>query len=44
MDKACFAFNAACSDSRDRAKRTISDTLLKDRTYEIAINLKFDEY
>ena len=35
LDKSCFAHNAAYSDSKDVAKRTISDKTLKDRAYEI---------
>ena len=31
--KACFAHDAAYSDSKDLAKRTISDKILKDRAY-----------
>ena len=31
LDKACFAHDAAYSDSKDLAKRTISDKILKDR-------------
>ena len=38
LDKACFAHDAAYSDSKDLAKRTVSDKILKDRAYEIAIN------
>ena len=34
--KACFAYDAAYSDSKDLAKRAISDKILKDRAYEIA--------
>ena len=34
----------ACFDSKDLAKRTISDRFLKDRTYEIAGNRGYDEY
>ena len=30
LDKACFAHDAAYSDSKDVAKRTISDKILKD--------------
>ena len=44
LDKACFAHNAAYSDSKDLAKRTISDKILKDRAYEIARNRKYDGY
>ena len=34
LDKACFAHDAAYSESKDLAKRTISDKILKDRAYE----------
>ena len=44
MDKACFAHDAAYSDSKDLAKRTQSDRVLKDKAYEIANNPKYDEY
>ena len=33
LDKACFAHDAAYSDSKDLAKRTVSDTILKDGAY-----------
>ena len=36
LDKACFAHDAAYSDSKDLTKRIISDKILKDRGYEIA--------
>ena len=42
LDKACFGHNAAYSDSKYLAKRTISDKILKDRAYEIASNCKND--
>ena len=42
LDKACFAHDAAHSDSKDLAKRTIRDKILKDRAYEIARNLNYD--
>ena len=29
-----------CADSKNLAKRTISDTIMKDKSYEIAINAK----
>ena len=32
------------SDSKDSGKRTISDKILKDRTYEIAKIRQYDEY
>ena len=42
LDKACFAHDAAYSESKDLAKRTISDKTLKDRAYEIARNCNYD--
>ena len=44
LDKACFAHDAACSDSKYVAKRTISDRILKDKANEIAINPRYDGY
>ena len=44
LDKPCFAQDAAYSDSKDLAKRTISDRILRDRAYEIARNRGYDEY
>ena len=44
LDKSCFAHDAAYSDSKDLAKRTISDKILKDETYEIARNCKYYGY
>ena len=44
MDKVCFAHDAAYSYSTDLAKRTVSDKILIDRAYEIAINCKYDGY
>ena len=44
LDKACFAYDAAYSDSKDLAKATISDQILKDRVYEIATNRNYDGY
>ena len=44
LDKACFAHDAAYFDSKDLAKRTISDKSLKDRAYEIARNRGYDGY
>ena len=42
LDKVCFANDAEYSDRKDLAKRTISDKILKNRVYEIAINPKND--
>ena len=36
--------NTAYSDNKDLAKITISDNILEDRAYEIAMNLKYDGY
>ena len=44
LDKSRFAYDAACSDSKDLAKRAISDKFLKDRAYEIARNRGYDRY
>ena len=44
LDKACFVYDAAYSDSKYLAKRPISDKVLKDKFYEIAISLKYDGY
>ena len=44
LDNACFACDAAYSDSKDLAKRTASDNILKDRAYEIARNCNYDGY
>ena len=42
LDKASFAQSEVYSDSKDLAKRTISDKILEDRPYKIARNLKYD--
>ena len=44
LDKAWFAHDAANSDSKDLAKRTISVKNFKDRAYKIVINHKYDGY
>ena len=44
LDKACFALDAAYSDSKDLAKRVLSDKILRERAYEIARNCKYDGY
>ena len=44
LDKACFIHDAAYSDSKDLAKRTISGKILKDRAYEIARDRNHDGY
>ena len=44
LDKVCFTHDAAYSESKDLAKRTISDKILKDSAYEIARNRNYDGY
>ena len=44
LDKACFAHDASYSNSKDLAKRTQSDKVLKDKAFAIANNLKNDGY
>ena len=41
---ACFAHNGAYSNSKDLAKRTVSDNIMKDTAYGIGRNPKFDGY
>ena len=44
LDKACFAHDAAYSDRKDLAKRTILDKVLKEKAYEIVKNPKYEGY
>ena len=44
LDKACLVNDAIYFDSKDLAKRTILDKSLKDRTYEISRNRRYDGY
>ena len=44
LDKDCFAHDAAYSNSKYLAKRTISDKILKDGAYETARNRGYDGY
>ena len=44
MDKACFAHDAAYSDSKDLTKRTTADTILKNKAFDIAKDPKYDGY
>ena len=44
LDKACFVHDAAYSDSKDLTKRTIADTNLKNRAFDIAKDPKYDGY
>ena len=44
LDKACFAHDAAYSDSKDLTKRTVGDKILKNRAFNIAKDQKYDGY
>ena len=44
LDKACFQHNIAYGKSKDLAKRTQSDKVLKDKAFTIASDPKFDGY
>ena len=44
LNKACFAHDAAYADSENLAKGTVSEKILKDGTYESALNPKYDGY
>ena len=44
LDKACFAHDAAYSDSKDLTKRTAADKVLRDKTYKTAKNLNHNGY
>ena len=42
LDKACFAHDAAYSDSNDLTKRTVADKFLRDKAFNIAKDPKYD--
>ena len=44
LDKACFAHDAAYSNSKDLTKRTAADKLLRNRAFNIAKDQKYDGY
>ena len=44
LDKACFSHDAAYTDSKNSAKATISDKVLREKACEIAINRNHDGY
>ena len=44
LDKARFVHDAAYSDSKDLTKRTVADKILKNRTFNIAKDPKYDGY
>ena len=44
LDKACFAHDAAYSDSKGLIKRTVAGKILKNRAFNIAKDKKYDGY
>ena len=44
LGKACFARDAAYSDSKNITKRTIADKVLRDKAFNIAEDTKYDGY
>ena len=42
LHKACFAHDAAYSDSKDLTKRTIADKILRNRAFNITKDPKYD--
>ena len=44
LDKACFQRHMAYDKSKDLAKRTGSDKVLKDKAFKIGSNPKYDRY
>ena len=44
LDKACFQHDMSYGDSKDLARRTASDKVLRDKAFNIASNPKYDGY
>ena len=44
LDQACFAHDAAYSDSKDLERKAQSEKVLKDKAFEVANNQKYDGY
>ena len=42
LDKTCFAHDAAYSDNKDFTKRTVADTILKNKAFDIAKDPNYD--
>ena len=42
LNKACFQHDMACGDFKDLTRRTVSDKILRDKTFIIAKNSKYD--
>ena len=44
LDKACFQHDMAYGDFKDLKRRTVSDKILRDKTFNFAKNPKYDGY
>ena len=44
LDKACFKNKIAYGDFKDLNRRTATDRVLRDKAFNIAKNLKYNEY
>ena len=44
LDKGCFQHDIAYGKSKDLAKRTQSDKVLRDRAFKTASDRKYDSY
>ena len=44
LDQACFAHDAAYSNSKDLIKRTVADKILKNKAFDIVKDPKYDGY
>ena len=44
LDKACFQYDMAYGETKDLAKRTQSDKVLRDKAFKIASDPKYDGY
>ena len=44
LDKACFQHGMAYGDFKDLNRRTASNKILRDKTFNIAKNSKYDQY
>ena len=44
LDKACFAHDAAYSESKDLIKRAVANKILKNKAFDIAKDKKYDRY
>ena len=44
VDKVCFQHDKAYGDFKDLTRRTASDKILRDKTFNIAKNPKYDEH